>query len=211
MIQIIKAYDRVGNILVNNEVIGVRKVNTQYNAPLGKIQGIVLHWSAGPKNIIFDDYHINSALTQKDIVMAQTLKPTQKGQHLWGRNSSMLGVSMSCMDNPGDTPSDNQVSATALFVAEACCWYQLDPAGNIELNKKKISGDKLIDVYNSKGQLEKITVPVISDHSIFARLDGYYPDRVDIGKYLPIIVKQAKAYYKELKEGKRQFIFKEIL
>ena len=206
-----KLIDRTGTILINSSKLHIRKVNTQLKAPLGDIKGIVLHHSACPRNVVFDDYHINIAEVEKEPIICQLLGYNQKGQHLWGRNTGMIGISISCMDNPDDLPSPNQINYLSTLIAEVCCWKNLNPSATIKLAKKKIVNKELVDVYNSKGQLETIEAPVISDHAFFAKKDGYYPDRWDIGNYYSIVVKQAKSVYKELKAGKRQFIFKEIL
>jgi hypothetical protein len=63
---------------------------------------------------------------------------------------------------------DVQIESCAKLVAELCQFYGLSI---------------LKDVY---------------DHAYWARVDKYWPDRVDVGSYFPIIIKKARWYYAKL-------------
>lgn len=175
----------------NKGTIEVKSANSQKDSPLGKPVGIVLHWSAGYKNQVWDEYHFNVAEMYGLPVVVKTLKLSQKGQHLWKRNTGMIGVSISAMATTELTPSPAQCDATAILVAELCAWKQIDPCGEITLT----------------GFDKTITMFAVEDHAAYAKVDGYFPDRWDIGKYFNVVMPKIREYYRDLKSGKRKFQF----
>lgn len=198
-----------GAFKVGTQKISLERPNYQRSEFMGKPDKIVLHWTAGNKKTLYDDYHYNITEIDGEGYVFQTLKLTEKGQHLWGRNSGSVGITLCCKSIPTDLPTEKMIDAAAVLVAELCCWKNLNIKGKITLEKKttKRVGKELI-LYNVPGS---ISVDVVSDHAAYARLDNYYPDRWDIEKYLPIIKAKAETYYTELKAGKRTFQFKDII
>lgn len=194
--------------------------NGQKNDPLGTPQGVILHWSAGTYTQCFNAYHFNIVYNPetKHASVVRTLNWKMKGQHLWGRNTGMVGISFCAMAdaNPpasmsapahfGSHPvTDAQVEAAAVLVAEICAWKHLDPSGTITVPQKRISGDSLINTGST------IQAPVVTDHRFYAQHDGYAADRWDIERYMAQVYTKANQYYKELKAHTRQFQFEPLL
>lgn len=182
--------------------------NTQKHEPMTQPKGIVLHWGANNRFNWADGYHYNICDFSGVAVVVQSLKLSEKGSHVWGRNSGLIGISMSCMAKPDLIPTDLQKETTSILVAEFCAWKSLDIFGKIILPEKKYypKPDRLIDT----GKMIKF--PVVTDHAEYAKRDGYFPSRWDIGSYKTDIVDRAKVIYSELKSGKgRKFQFLEIL
>ena len=207
-INAVKAYKAINAekfIIVDGVKAGVQRVNTQKHEPLLTIKGIVLHWTAGPKALCFDDYHYNVIDVAGKASVVQTLLPTQKGMHLYGRNTGMLGITVCAMQNPklkSSLPTDAQIEAMALLCAEICCFKNLNPDGDL------FDAPVIVNRIRTK---EIFKAPVLSDHKYWAIKDSYYPDRWDIDTYMPIVLKKAIGYYKELKSNKRQFQFQGVL
>jgi hypothetical protein len=201
-----KIYDKpFGFVKVNGQPFLYISENGTRGEHSGPEKHIVNHWGACMNFQIFDGYTNNLCDLNSQIYVFQTLKRQEKGQHLWGRNSGCVGNSMSCMYKNAK-PTDKLIEALAILNAEQCAWYHLDPEGTVILPKKKrISFNQLITV---PGQ---ITAPVVSDHRYFAGVDQYSQERWDIGDYMPIVLKRTIEIFKELKAGKRTFIFKDIL
>lgn len=199
----VKAYKAVNNektLTLPSGKINIQRINTQRAEALGTIKGVVLHWTAGPKTLAFDDYHINIVETASEVAVIQTLNYTEKGMHLYKRNTGMIGVSMASMQNPklkSQQPSALQLEATALIIAEICCYKNLNP-------EKEFSTYKL-------GNPALVSAPIISDHKYWAIEDMYYPDRWDIDTYYAPLRLRAIALFKELKANKRKFQFQDIL
>ncbi len=182
--------------------------NTQKNQPMGNPKGIVLHWGANNRFNYADGYHFNICDFSGNSVVVQSLKLSEKGSHIWGRNSGLIGISMSCMKNPDLEPTKVQQETTSILIAEFCAWKSLDINGEILLPEKKYysNPDRLIDT----GKMIKF--PVVTDHAEYAKRDGYFPERWDIGKFKEPVITRAKQIYSELKNGKgRKFQFLEIL
>ncbi len=164
---------------------------------------IVNHWSAGRRNQLWDGYHFNITEINDQIFVFKTLKRKEKGQHLWGRNTGCIGNSI-CSMFEGDKPTDGMIDTLALLNAEQCAWYGLNPEGTILLPKKKVIEGKLVTIAGN------INAPIIADHKHFSDIE-YPSQRIDIGVYMITVKRKAIQYLKELKDGKRQFLFKEII
>ena len=195
-------------LVINKERLIPYFENTQKQEPMGNPKGIVLHWGANNRFNYADGYHFNICDFSGNPVVVQSLKLSEKGSHIWGRNSGLIGISMSCMAEPDLTPTDLQKEVTAVLIAEFCAWKSLDIKGKLILPGKKYypNPDRLIDT----GKM--IEFPTVTDHAEYAKKDGYFPSRWDIGKYKDGIIKRANQVYQELKSGKaRKFQFLEIL
>ena len=151
--------------------------NGQKDEAMGTPTGIVLHWTAGDYTGAWDDYHYNVAMdvTNKRACVMQCLRLDQKGQHLWGRNSGMIGISFCAMADHRFPVTDEQKEAAAHLIAELCYKFNLDPSRALQLPElKQVAGS----LTRTGGLIHPLTV---SDHADFAKHDGYYPDRWDIG------------------------------
>lgn len=166
---------------------------------------LVNHWTAGTATQLFNGYHYNITEVNNEVFVFKTLNRKEKGQHVWGRNTGAIGNTLCCMYN-NKKPTDKMIDALAILNAEQCAWYNIDPRKQIQLAKKKRTGvNSLVTVSGF------INAPTVSDHSFFAKQDGYASDRWDIGDYMKIVYDKCLKYYDELKSGKRQFTFKEII
>lgn len=195
-----------GTIKINDINFSYISENSSRKDFFDKEKHIVNHWTAGNRKNLYDGYHFNVTEINNQIYVFKTLKRKEKGQHIWGRNSGAIGNTMCCMSTKSDFPTANMIEALSILNAEQCAWYGLDIEKEIILPKKqRIDYDSLITV------AWQIKAPVISDHSYFAKKDGYSQERWDIGSYIETITNKAIQYHKELKENKREFIFKEII
>jgi hypothetical protein len=174
------------------------------------IRNITIHWSAGNDRTKYDEYHYNVSGDLAEVT--QTLGTSVKGSHTWMRNTGNIGCAF-------DAPGPSEVMPVALeamskLIAELACKFNLDPKGTITLPAYKRVGvpdsesDKLIPTGGT------ITAHVVSDHAMFAELDGYPNDRWDVGSRLPasdprnlyaVIMPKVHYYYDELKAGKCHF------
>jgi hypothetical protein len=197
-------------INIENRIFTIHKANKQKNDNMGRPLFITWHWSACAETELFDDYHFNvsiNAAKTKPIVF-RMLSDTQKGQHLWGRNTGAVGFSFNCLATTVQTkPTALMIEAGSVLSAEFCAWHRLDPAGSITIQQKQqtMAGDRLIET----GQT--ILMPIVTDHASYAKVDGYYPDRIDIDTYLPILKKRTIDVYKDLKAGRRKFTYLDLL
>lgn len=193
------------NVLVNNMSYPIVDENSQKNDSLGTIKGIVCHWTAGDYKTFFNGYHVNIGFINNQVVVVRTLDFKQKGQHLWGRNSNMLAITICAMKDWILKPNQYQLDTMSLIIAEVCCWYDLDPTGFLTLPRKQNQNNTLVTLEGNQ------TFNVISDHREFAIHDGYSSERQDIKEYMLPVRQKAIEYYKELKSGKRRFIFLDII
>ena len=159
--------------------------------PLGTPKFITLHWTAGTYDQTFPEYHW---CVKGDGTAVQTLSMQEKGAHCWGRNTGNIGVSM-CAMAPHHPVTPVQVEHTAKLVAELCHLYGIDPRATVQLAAKKVQGDALVDAPGN------VTAPTIADHAFFARKDGYYPERWDIGEFHIPIQHKAQWYFDALAKG----------
>jgi hypothetical protein len=202
-------------ISCGNKAFNLKRVNSQrddgnaFDSFLNTSYGIVWHWTAGNSTDLYDDYHFNvsTGIDKKPIVF-KTLKFTEKGQHLWGRNSGMIGLGFCALSTQaGNKPTAEMIDTGALLTAEICAWKRIDPKGFLKLPGKQQTADGKA-LYNTG---HTVSIPTIADHATYAKSDGYYPDRVDVAEILPILTRKAIAYYDELKKGKRSFVFLSLL
>lgn len=196
-----------GLFTFNNQSFSYRKINSQRKDPMGELLGLVMHHSGVQKGIVFDDYHFN--ITEgKDgqVYVFKTLGFNEKGQHLWGRNTGLLATSLCCLATGKDTPTENMIKANAILNAEKFAWKRLN-FGRLILPAKKIFSGNLVNIVG-----ETITIDSLSDHGSYAKLDGYFPDRWDVGEGIKnTIITLTKKHYSDLKSGKAQFIFKDLM
>lgn len=164
------------------------------------------HWTGGNPKQLYDKYHNNLTEVNGVIYGFRTLKRLEKSEALWQRNTGSVNNTMCLLATKKNMPSQNLLTALAILNAEQCAWYKLNPEGLIVLPKKKlINPTTLITVAGS------ISAPIISDHKFFADKD-YPSGRVDIGKErIEFVRKKAIEFFNELKAGKRQFQFLELI
>ena len=198
--------ERFGIIKINDINFNYISENSSRKQFFDKENHLVNHWTAGNRKALYDGYHFNITEINNQIYVFKSLKRKEKGQHLWSRNSGAIGNTMCCMATKSDFPTQNMIEALSILNAEQCAWYGLEPEKEIILPKKqRIDYDSLITVNGS------IKAPIISDHSYFAKKDGYSQERWDIGSYMDTVRKKSIQYYKDLKSAKREFLFKEII
>lgn len=190
---------------LNNKTYYINNDNSQLNENMGKVIGIVLHWTAGDQKTFYNGYPINIGFIDNEVIVVKTIKFTQKGQHVWQRNSGLLGIALCAMKVWIIKPNEYQLDIMSLFIAEYCSWNKLDPEKTISLPEKKLVGITLVNTGRNKN------FPIISDHRTFAEADGYGSERQDILNYYQPVREKAIQYYKELKNNKRKFQFLEIL
>jgi hypothetical protein len=154
--------------------------NEQKSSELGPIKRCVLHWTAGSGLQIWDDYHFNIALAGNNPVAIKTCGLKQKGQHLYKRNTGSVGFTFSAPGPKGVTPQ--MLEMMAKLLAEFCYVYKLDPDG------KTADGFWVID-----------------DHAAYAKVDGYYPDRWDIGELMKPLRQKAAWYYQHCSDSNLEF------
>ena len=163
--------------------------------PLGTPRLITLHWSAGGYEQTFPDYHF-AILGSGEV--RQTLPIAVKGAHTWGRNSGNIGVSLCAMHPDGRHPvTAEQREACACLVAELCGIYGLELSGAVVLPEMRVDGGRIVPTGRSR------TFPAVADHATFARADGYYPDRWDVGPEYAVITAKAKWYRAEIQARRR--------
>lgn len=166
--------------------------------PLGKPRHITLHWSAGSYTQTHPGYHA-SVVGSGEVLVSYPYH--LKGSHTWGRNSGNLGGSLCADPTRNDRkPKDVQIEALAKWAAEACIVYGLNPRGTVTLPAMRVTGRRIVAVPG-----KTIEAPVIADHAFFAKKDGYFPDRWDIGDLYPIVLNKARWYFDKLQAGALRF------
>jgi hypothetical protein len=163
---------------------------------------VVNHWTVGRRSQLWDGYHCNITEMNNKLFCFRTLKRKEKGQHLWRRNSGAVGNAL-CSMYKEEKPTSEMVELLALLNAEQCAWYNLNPESFIDLPKKKISGEQLIDVEG------EIIAPILGDHKFFGIKDSY--GNQDIDFYMPLVKTKAIKYFKDLKSKNRKFELLEII
>jgi hypothetical protein len=202
-----------GTVTIGNKVYVLNSVNKQKDEGNTSASGkfhIVWHWTAGTDASLYDDYHFNISVdvTKTKAVAFKTLQFSEKGQHLWQRNTGAIGFSFCALStNAENKPTPVMVDAGVILTAEVCAWKGIDPRGTILLPEKKYTRSS--DSMANTGR--DVAFPTIADHATFARKDGYYPDRVDIDTLLPVLVKRAQEHFDLLKQGKTQFRYLPII
>lgn len=195
------------SFMFENKRIHIMQKNSQKFEVMGKKVGIVYHHTGGDYMLPYDYYHFNVMWDGKKPIVVKTLGLDQKGQHLYGRNTGMIGITFDSLSAPALVPTPNQLDAGALLGAELCCWQNIDPEAKLILPKKKYN-PRTNTLDTLSGTIE---APTISDHNFFGCKERDDYGRWDIGDKYPIVVKALNKYYKELKQGKRKFVFEELI
>lgn len=182
--------------------------NDQRNEDLGKPARVIYHWTAGSYKQVWDGYHYCIAFdaATKNAYAVRCLGKDEKGKHLWGRNTSSVGISLCAMAS-GAPVTQQQLELAAQLGAEYCAWNQIDP------RKKETVPEKTCDksASNMRNTGSTIQMPVITDHATYAKEDNYGAWRQDIGNYLAVVNKRLLQIYDELKAGKRSFELLDII
>lgn len=205
---------KAGKFKIGNVNFDFRRVNFQRSEPLGNPESLIMHHTATPPNVLYDDYHFNISEIDKQVFVFKTLKWIEKGMHLWTRNSNNISNTFCCKATGKDVPSPKMIDVMAILQAEQCAWKNIDIFGKVTVPKKqyvvrKQEGKKVELLILAPGT---IIVNRLSDHGEYAKLDGYSHLRWDVGENIrKQVIILAQKYYKELKAGKRQFIFKDLL
>lgn len=200
-----------GTYKFDNIAFNLQTPNNSKFDSLGQIQRIILHTTAGHRTTLYDDYHYNITQIENEVYVFQVLRTDQKGQHLWGRNSNCLAISLNCLYD-SDPPTEYMLDTMSLLVAELSAWKNIGIHDMISLPAKtQITDSDGREILVNTGY--EIKMPKVADHAMYAHKDGYYPDRVDIEKYFKKVIDKADKYYKELKDpkSKRKFTFIDII
>lgn len=205
-IDAVKYFGKATSLTENGTLVSLHAANQQKREPVGKIQGLTLHWSAGSWVGCWDDYHVTVAFDKfsKKAVLVKCLETRAKGQHLWGRNTGMYAISFAAMADKSTPVTPEQLQLAGEFAGEACAWFHLDPRGTLTLPKMRAAGSSIVRIPG------EIQVPVIHDHAALAKHDLYFPDRWDIDDLLDDVQRIARETYDALKSGKRQFKYAEV-
>ncbi len=212
-------FGKKGSAKVGKHTVLLAAENDQAGQPMGEVEGLCFHWSAGRRITAWDGYHGGVAASPDGLVpiVVQCLGWNQKGKHLWGRNGSYWGMSLfGCKDMgwagdrritwPGpEAPTPEMLEALAVYAAEVCAWKNLDPRGSHEAPHLVRQGERLVPSGRT------IRMPNLSDHKDWAEKDGYASDRGDIGAYKAPLFARIVALYTELKANKRQFRHQALL
>ena len=153
---------------------------------MGTITSLTAHWSAGSYSSTSNHYGLNATWSAGEPdrgVLVQTRSIHDKGSHCWGRNTGNFGLALCAMGDGIDAngkrsvlyPKPSQVMALAYAAACLAGMFGLDLGAQISKQKKASNANSIWDTPGT------ILVPVLADHAIYAKHDGYYPDRWDIG------------------------------
>ena len=164
--------------------------------PMGKPDRITLHWTAGSYTQTFNDYH---GCIRGDGRRGATRPLTIKGAHTWGRNSGNIGESL-CAMAPGCPVKPEQVETMAAVVAEHCHRFNIPLRGVVKLPAMRVQGSRLVAIPG-----KTILAPTVADHAWYARADGYYPDRWDIGATYEVVMEKAAWYLQRIASGRRGY------
>lgn len=153
---------------------------------------IVFHWTAGSHTSTFAYYHFNVLGNGKNVATYPVLTV---GAHVWKRNTGAVGISACAgggasivrglLVNTKWPLLPIQIETMAKTGAELCLDYRIDPAGF-----DMVDGHK---------------VPTLTGHHFWAVLDGYGPDRSEMGAYEAGLFTKVKWYFAKLGAGVQQF------
>ena len=167
---------------------------------------LLYHWLASDWDDVHNSYPFcvvhNPATGQVGVV--QTLDWDEKPKHLWGRNTGTTAIGFAGMRDArrdsrgnlvmGSRPiNDAMLAVGAVLGAEICAWKRIEPRGKVNVPKKRIVGSALVDV---PGQ--RMYMPAVTDHSAYARQDGYPGDRWDVWTLMPVIQENLLIAYDDL-------------
>lgn len=199
------------SILINGKNYTIHKENSQKSEPMSNPLGNVNHWTAGDYDDFYDGYHFNIGIVNNQIAVVKTLNFNQKGQHLWGRNSGMIGITLCAMKDWVLFPTNEQLDTMAILNAEICAWKNINPKGILKLPRMKVTGNTISFVGGSQN------FNAISDHREFAVADGYGASRQDINNtkikrdYIIDVRQKTILYFNDLKADRRKFLFADLL
>ena len=180
--------------------------------PMGPIQRITLHWTAGNYTTNFDDYHF---CIKADGSCVKTRPLSEEGAHTWMRNSGNIGLAFDGEEDahpvadghggekPAGSPfpiTPHQIETMAKAVAELCVTHDLALHGVVKLPHYQREGagtddDRLVPTGGS------IMAPTVTDHRWYAVQDQYEADRWDIADLLPVVMEKAAWYLAQLRCG----------
>ena len=161
---------------------------------MGSINLITLHWTGGSYTQTWPKYHFN--VTGSGQTM-RTLPLSEKGEHTWGRNTGNIGITMCCMANARTLPTMKQIEETAALIADLSIQFKIGFNDVYAAQRHKVINQTRIPIPGT------VDVFRITDHAAYARVDGYYPDRWDCGRYTNEIIKKARWYAAEVEKGER--------
>ena len=171
-------------------VVNIKDPNSWDAGAMGKVDRIVNHWAATPYFFETPKYHFIVVKEPKSgqFQIRQGLSYKHRGEHTWRRNTGALGVSMACMGEDKDangrvvtrySPLREMVILQAYTNACLGGIFGLGLEGTVL--KTDVKYDSRTGTLDSTGKL--VNVPVLVDHAIEAKRDGYFPERWDIGEY----------------------------
>jgi N-acetylmuramoyl-L-alanine amidase len=150
----------------------------KYQGKLGTPTFITVHWTAGSWSQVWYDYHFNIKAdpAKRTASLIQTLPLAWKGQHVRGRNSHNIGVTICAMGDMTQVVNGKRIKTGT---------YHPQPT-QVELAAKLIAELQIkLDIADGD----------VVDHAHWAKIDGYYPERWDCGDLWPVIDKK-RAWYK---------------
>jgi len=77
--------------------ISLEKIKAMARDANGAITKIYLHWTAGPYDVPFSDYHLN--IDDDGIVYKTCRSLTEKKEHTWHRNTGAVGLALCCCED----------------------------------------------------------------------------------------------------------------
>jgi len=121
--------------------ISLEKIKVLARDIKGEITKIYLHWTAGPYDVPFSDYHLN--IDNEGIVYKTCRALTDKKEHTWHRNTGAVGLALCCCEdataNAGYDadfgvypPTAEQIEMLSQLVAVLC------PELGLEINKDTV-------------------------------------------------------------------------
>jgi hypothetical protein len=148
------------------------------------LERFTIHWTAGSPTQTFDHYHY---CVQGDGKVVNTLPVAAKGSHCWMRNTGNVGIA-AC----GSSINAVQMEHIAKLVAELAVRHAIDL--NVSVILPRLAYDRVHEALVPAGGT--IQAPALADHEWYAREDGYYPERVDIGEANMATLRKKAAWYR---------------
>ncbi len=196
-----------GHFTFNDKAFSLRRVNTQRDDANSRVIGGVMHHTGTVSNILYDGYQFNITEIDKEVYIFQTLEWSEKGQHLWGRNSGLASFTFCCLATGLNKPTEGMIKAMGMLIGEISAWKNIPIDAKLTMQAKKIINGDLVNVSN-----KIIKIPTFTDHAEYAKFDGYFPDRWDVGDTIKnTVISIAKKHFNDLKSNKVQFMFKELM
>ena len=134
--------------------ISLEKIKVLARDAKGEIDKIYLHWTAGPYDVPFSDYHLN--IDDDGIVYKTCSELTDKKEHTWHRNTGAVGLALCCCEdavaNSGYNadfgaypPTSEQIELLSQLVAVLCSELGL------EINKYNVMTHEEIAIIDGYG------------------------------------------------------------